>query len=442
MSSSNGFRRCDGFAGSIPQKFINANMPVCPMCGSDDPYWLLKDKMEWTAHRIMFRCSKCGCILSATNGDFTGTTKSTAFAVLTTAGAVNALTKKAQGKDVKTVYMRVEDVGDAQLSSALTGKELPIEEFQEMAAAFSLQASAPAAVPTPAAESEFKVSYGAEPAPAAPVFTEAPAAAPVVESAPAEEPEFKVSYGAEPVPAAPVFTEAPAAAPVVEPAPAPVEEPVFKVGYEQPAAAPAPEFKAEYAAPAAAAPAAPAPKPQRYVLKEKMPILSIVFMGIAIFTQLIRFIGSFTDFRGAPNVFNSFVGTGAVVMMLVGMILHRKKGQVLTAVGSLCMAFVSFIGIATSLRYANWTILIDVFMMAAFAIAGVYYLTKVPVLGMPLKMIAFLMGLLIFTIYLISMLPAIFRGYSYLPGYLIVSWLGEYFLAVALIVYIQCSRWL
>ncbi|MBQ3574686.1 MAG: hypothetical protein IJA26_03405, partial [Clostridia bacterium] len=303
--------------------------------------------------------------------------------------------------------------------------------------------------PAPAAEPEFKVTYGAPAAaPAAepaPVFTEAPAVpAPAVEPVPAAEPEFKVSYGAPAVAPvaepAPVFTEAPAApAPAVEPAPA--AEPEFKVSYAAPAAepAPAPEFRVQYAAPAPAAPAAPAPKPQKYVLKEKTPVFAIILMGIAILTNLIRFIGSFTNFGGAVGVFNGFVALGATALMFVGMILHRKKGQVLTAVGSLCMALVSFISVVTSLGgYVNWTILIDVFAMAAFVIAGIYYLTKTPVLGMPLKLIAFLLFVTLLSVHFISMGRYLFRGY--LPGYIIVSWLGEYFLAVAMIIYTPFKR--
>lgn len=34
------FRRCDGFAGSVPQKFIDTKFPKCPMCGTNDPYAL------------------------------------------------------------------------------------------------------------------------------------------------------------------------------------------------------------------------------------------------------------------------------------------------------------------------------------------------------------------------------------------------------------------
>ena len=136
MSDPKGFRRCDGFVGCIPQNWINGHFPVCPMCGSHDPYWTLKDKMEFTANRVLFRCKDCGCILSATNADFTGATKSTAFTALTTAGLVNAIGKKKQGKDLKTVYVKIEDVGDFHLDKSLQGKELPLEELKQFAQSF------------------------------------------------------------------------------------------------------------------------------------------------------------------------------------------------------------------------------------------------------------------------------------------------------------------
>ncbi len=136
MTDEKGFIRCDGFGGSVPQGFINKNLPVCPLCGSPDPYWLLKNKMEFSGHRILFRCSRCGGIISATQDDFTGRTKSTVYSVLSTGGTINALTKKKQGKDVKTVYIKIEDVSDSGNSKELEGKELPLEEVQAMATAF------------------------------------------------------------------------------------------------------------------------------------------------------------------------------------------------------------------------------------------------------------------------------------------------------------------
>lgn len=127
------FKRCDGFVGSIPQKFIDTKFPKCPMCGTNDPYWKLKDKMELMGNRTMFLCDKCGCILSATTADLSGFSKSKAAAVFTTAGMFNAIGKKASDKSVSTTYMKVEEVGNAQTTKYYEGKEMPIEELQALA---------------------------------------------------------------------------------------------------------------------------------------------------------------------------------------------------------------------------------------------------------------------------------------------------------------------
>ena len=127
------FKRCDGFVGSIPQKFIDTKFPKCPMCGTNDPYWKLKDKMELMGSRTMFLCDKCGCILSATTADLSGFSKSKAAAVFTTAGMFNAIGKKASGKSVSTTYMKVEEVGNAQTTKYYEGKEMLIEELQALA---------------------------------------------------------------------------------------------------------------------------------------------------------------------------------------------------------------------------------------------------------------------------------------------------------------------
>ncbi len=126
------FRRYDGFVGCIPQKFIDTNFPKCPMCGTSEPYWKLKDKMGLTANRTLFLCDKCGAVLSATTADISGLSSSK-LGVLTNAGLFNAIGKKAAGKQVATVYMKVEQVGAAQTTRLYEGKEMPIEELQELA---------------------------------------------------------------------------------------------------------------------------------------------------------------------------------------------------------------------------------------------------------------------------------------------------------------------
>ena len=80
----------------------------------------------------MFRCGKCGCILSATTADIAGISKSP-IGLLTTAGAANALLKRGSGKQVNVTYLRVEEVGSAQTTQLYRRRELPLEELQALA---------------------------------------------------------------------------------------------------------------------------------------------------------------------------------------------------------------------------------------------------------------------------------------------------------------------
>lgn len=120
------FKRFEGFAGSIPQKFIDNNVRVCPMCGTTNPHWALDMKMQFKmeGNRYLFQCEQCKCVLSAPVADVTGENK-TAF---TTMG----LFKKMSGKQNKVTYFRVEEVGAAQVTQLHKGKEFPMEEIIKM----------------------------------------------------------------------------------------------------------------------------------------------------------------------------------------------------------------------------------------------------------------------------------------------------------------------
>lgn len=120
------FKRMEGFAGSIPQKFIDNRVPKCPMCGTDNPHWSIDQKMGFVKmSRYLFKCEQCGCILSATVGDVSGLGRS----VLTTAG----LAKKLGGKKTNTIYMQVDDVGKMQTTKMHEGQEMSLEDLNDMA---------------------------------------------------------------------------------------------------------------------------------------------------------------------------------------------------------------------------------------------------------------------------------------------------------------------
>lgn len=122
-----GFRRFDGFSGSIPQKFIDNRLPVCPMCGTKKPHWTLDMRMGWV-NRYLFKCEDCDCIISATVPDVTGIGRTN----LTTLGLVKTLS----GKNVKTIYMKIDEVGKMQVTKTYEGQEMDLTELISMAEQF------------------------------------------------------------------------------------------------------------------------------------------------------------------------------------------------------------------------------------------------------------------------------------------------------------------
>lgn len=120
------FKRMEGFAGGIPQKFIDNRVPKCPMCGTDNPHWSISQKMGLISlNRYLFKCEQCNCILSATIPDVTGIGRSP----LTTIGLAKAL----GGKKMGTIYMKIDDVGSMQVTKVHEGKEIGLHELNEMA---------------------------------------------------------------------------------------------------------------------------------------------------------------------------------------------------------------------------------------------------------------------------------------------------------------------
>lgn len=119
------FRRFDGFTGSVPQRFIDNNMPVCPMCGSDNPHWTCDQEIKFTKNNYLYKCSECDAILSAAPSDVTGVGRT----ALTTMG----LMKKMSGKNVKAIYITVRDVGKVQTTQAHKNQEFTLDQLVEMA---------------------------------------------------------------------------------------------------------------------------------------------------------------------------------------------------------------------------------------------------------------------------------------------------------------------
>lgn len=121
------FKRMEGFAGSIPQGFIDRSVKVCPLCGTDDPHWSIDQKMQMKleGNLYLFQCQKCGGVLSAPVPDVTGFNNT----VLTTTG----LLKKLSGKKNGVIYIKIQDAGTLGAGECV-GKEYTLQEINDMAA--------------------------------------------------------------------------------------------------------------------------------------------------------------------------------------------------------------------------------------------------------------------------------------------------------------------
>jgi hypothetical protein len=120
------FRRYDGFRGSVPQKFIDNRVPICPMCGSRNPHWLLDVGRLFEYYLFAsysFQCEKCSCILTVPVVD---------VVELTDDGEARSLSKK----NIGLVRFKIVEVGKMQTTRILEGKEMSLDELNKLATSY------------------------------------------------------------------------------------------------------------------------------------------------------------------------------------------------------------------------------------------------------------------------------------------------------------------
>ena len=121
------FKRMEGFAGSVPQGFIDRSVKICPFCGSNNPHWALDQKMQFKleGNLYLFQCEQCKGVLSSPVADVTGYNNTS----LTTTGFF----KKLSGKQTGVIYMKVYDVGNNTNLNDMLQKEYTLQEINQMA---------------------------------------------------------------------------------------------------------------------------------------------------------------------------------------------------------------------------------------------------------------------------------------------------------------------
>lgn len=131
-----------GLPSKIMREQINKMLPICPLCGSHSPLRTIHYRIGLSDGRIQFRCNTCNSAFSITQTDLLGVyklRKNKGFLSLylwpLTIG--ETLKKKIQGKDVSTVYIRIDELGLIDDFSYRTGDEVPLGELQQVASNFS-----------------------------------------------------------------------------------------------------------------------------------------------------------------------------------------------------------------------------------------------------------------------------------------------------------------
>lgn len=132
--------------GGLPTKLmrehINTMLPRCPLCGSREPVWAIHYKIDLSDGRIQFRCSACDSALSITQADLLGVYKlkesGNLFIKLYTWPLTTAesIKKTLKGKDVSTVYVKIDELGFLDEVPFQKGNEVPLEQLQKMANRF------------------------------------------------------------------------------------------------------------------------------------------------------------------------------------------------------------------------------------------------------------------------------------------------------------------
>lgn len=170
-----------------------------------------------------------------------------------------------------------------------------------------------------------------------------------------------------------------------------------------------------------------------------VPVMSIILM---VFALILRLLPSFVEGMGFTiRVFLPYV---AMLMMLMGMILHKKNLQLLTGIGTLLFALTSLFSLLISLfgMYIPYgmnamnvlSLLIDLVAFAAYTVTGLHYVLRRPKPGKAAKLI--LMIPLTFLLIIDTIIRIILLlEYGYVPVWVLTSLLSEILMAFALMVY-------
>jgi len=118
------YRRKDNALYNIQQRFGDENIPFCPVCGSEDPHWLIAENQMILFKSFYYKCQECGSILATTEEDVCGLSRTDK----TFAGKL----KQRKGKELDRIYMKIYKLGPGITDIdriAIMDKEMIIEDL-------------------------------------------------------------------------------------------------------------------------------------------------------------------------------------------------------------------------------------------------------------------------------------------------------------------------
>ena len=127
------FMHATGLAGSMIQAFVDKKMQKCPYCCKHPVWDFTQLRLKtWRGNINVFKCSECEGVFSISVMDIT-TALDLTIGYETGLNLVNMLAKKKAGKEAHTAYVSFEYVGKSGVSSSIQGKEIRLQDAQEIA---------------------------------------------------------------------------------------------------------------------------------------------------------------------------------------------------------------------------------------------------------------------------------------------------------------------
>lgn len=172
-------------------------------------------------------------------------------------------------------------------------------------------------------------------------------------------------------------------------------------------------------------------------LDHNFPVMPIILMVFALICSFIPLVANFR-YQG----FTSYLYIIAMLLMFVGMVLHRVKMQVLTGIGTLLLAAYNIYSAINSIYYiasgyANGWIVIDSFVsllaIGAFTVTGLHYVLRKPKPGKSAKLILMIPLACIALIY--TIVRAIGSISYYNPVFMLLLGLSDVLMYFALMIY-------